>query len=80
MATINIFNAMRTSINLQTYVPVNDLMDQDADLNFVRTRYVPNTQVTLSPGVNAVDTGFWSSWSAANPTSTLLTSHTIFPA
>jgi hypothetical protein len=29
MATINIFNSMRNSINLQTYVPVTDLMDQD---------------------------------------------------
>jgi hypothetical protein len=78
MATINVFNAMRNSINLQTYSPVNDLMDQDADLNFQRTRYIANTQVTLNPGVNAVDSGFWNNWLAANPASSL--SRVIYPA
>jgi hypothetical protein len=77
MAT-NIYNSLRNSINLATYAPVNDLMDNDPDLNFVRTRHVANTVVTLVPGVNAVDTGFWSAWLASNPASTL--SRAIFPA
>jgi hypothetical protein len=78
MASINIFNAMRNSISLQTYVPVTDLMDQDADLNFVRTHYITNNVVTLTPGVNAVDAGFWSAWLASNPASSL--SRVIYPA
>jgi hypothetical protein len=78
MATISIYNSMRVGISLQTYVPVTDIMDQDADLNFQRTRYVPTIQVTLAPGPNAVDQGFWSNWLAANNASTL--SRVIFPA
>jgi hypothetical protein len=37
--------------------------------------------VTLAPkAATAVDAGFWSTWQQQNATSTLLTSHTIFPA
>jgi hypothetical protein len=78
MSTINIFNAMRTSINLQTYVPVTDLMDQDPDLNFQHTRYIANNVVTLNPGPNSIDAGFWNTWLASNPASSL--SRVIFPA
>jgi hypothetical protein len=78
MATISIFNSMRTSINLATYVPVNDLMDQDADLNFQRTRYIANNVVTLAPGSNQIDATFWNNWLASNPASSL--SRVIFPA
>jgi hypothetical protein len=76
----NIYNSLRTSVNLQTYVPVTDQMDQDADLSFQATRHVPNVQVTLVPGLNTVDATFWSNWLASNPASALPTTHTIFPA
>jgi hypothetical protein len=78
MATINIFNAMKTSCTIATAMPVNDLMDQDADLNFAHTRYVTNAVVTLAPGANVVDSGFWAAWSAANNAVSL--SRVIYPA
>jgi hypothetical protein len=40
MATISIYNASANAISIHTDVAVNDLMDNDADLNFVRTRHV----------------------------------------
>jgi hypothetical protein len=70
VATINIYNSLRNSINLQTYMPVTDQVaggpGGDADLNLERTRYVRMP--------------FWSGFTSANPASTLLTNHIIFPA
>jgi hypothetical protein len=76
----NIFNSLRNSVTLATYVPVTDLMDQDADLNFMRTRYCNSSVFTLAPGTNVVPDAFWSAWTSANPTSTLLTNHILFPS
>jgi hypothetical protein len=78
MATISIMNASRNSSTIATAVPVQDLLDNDADLNFVRTRYLNNAVVTLAAAPNQVDTVFWSNWSAANNAPSL--SRVIYPA
>jgi hypothetical protein len=49
MATVNIYNSLRNSITIAAALPVADLMDNDADLSFVRTRYCNNAVVTLAP-------------------------------
>jgi hypothetical protein len=79
MASVNIYNSLTNSLTLGTYSPLV-VQDGGPDLSLQQTRYIVNTVVTLVPGTNAVDTGFWSNWSAANVTSTLLTNNILHPA
>jgi hypothetical protein len=77
VSTINIYNAMRNKITIATHSPVTT-QSGDADFSTQRTRFLTNATVTLVPGVNVVDSTFWSSWLASNPAGSL--SRVIYPA
>jgi hypothetical protein len=79
MSTISIFNSSSNSISLHTDSAVVT-QSGDADWTQSQLRHLANAVAVFPPGASQQDLNFWNAWTAANPTSTLLTNHILFPA